>query len=817
MIYKEAVSTMYKPKESLLILGLTGRTGAGCTTVANILNKKFSELHLEYKPRNEDVASDVYKYEIVKKFMSHEDRWIPFTVIEGTCVILSFVIEYVNSKEALVEYLTNLQKNSKKDVKIANFETLKKDIGGISYIFNDSKKYSSSKLDKILNTESIEIEQIDDFYTYYVEKLPQYRNRLKSILKKYKCSVTIKHPLQDEPTQAYDLYTYLFQIFGNNIRKSGDPFNSKFDQQKFHSLAERMDKWINLIIKRNRLKNISKTRICIDAIRNSYESQYLKEKHRGYYLLSISTDESIRDMQLSNLNADERINIDLIESSDHILSEEKFYRQDINACFEVADIHIYNESNTKSSSPYSFTTLQLLKYICLMIHPGLITPTRIERCMQLAYNAKFNSGCISRQVGAVVTDQNYSTKSIGWNDIPQGQLSCNLRDFHNCYSQTHGECFSEYERKNPDFRDAISKVGDQFIKNKSDNKLEGRNYSFCFKDIYNGMTNKSNQVHTRALHAEENAFLQISKYGGSGVEDGILFSTASPCELCSKKAYQLGIREIFYIDPYPGISQTHILSFGDSLKKNRRPIMKQYYGAIGDAYIALYKPLLPYKDELQLITGLDCKKAAGINVHESNSYGALDIKYNLVEFTCEFINRHEIKATRHVKFEITGEIQIKEFERMFTWTGSSYSRTVKTDSNDDSFEVKDHGDAFSPYYYTIIFKEIKEKGSIVEYSITTYCNDESELMHPYVSHTVRNPTDILKIKAIFPSIDKKVFANKFDKLRTIDSRMEIPHVDKRSFGSNFNNTKNSKGDITVEYTIEDPAINYTYGVIWEFI
>ncbi len=48
--------------------------------------------------------------------------------------------------------------------------------------------------------------------------------------------------------------------------------------------------------------------------------------------------------------------------------------------------------------------------------------------MQLAFSAKLNSGCISRQVGAVVTDDNYSIKSVGWNSTPEGQTPCLLRN-----------------------------------------------------------------------------------------------------------------------------------------------------------------------------------------------------------------------------------------------------------------------------------------------------------------------------------------------------------------------------------------------------
>jgi dCMP deaminase len=102
------------------------------------------------------------------------------------------------------------------------------------------------------------------------------------------------------------------------------------------------------------------------------------------------------------------------------------------------------------------------------------------------------------------------------------------------------------------------------------------------------------------LHAEENAFLQLSKYGGGGINNGLLFTTASPCELCSKKAYQLGIKEIYYIDPYSSISKPHILSAGS------QPInMRLFYGAIGSAYHRLYHPMINYKDEITFLLDLN--------------------------------------------------------------------------------------------------------------------------------------------------------------------------------------------------------------------
>jgi dCMP deaminase len=132
-----------------------------------------------------------------------------------------------------------------------------------------------------------------------------------------------------------------------------------------------------------------------------------------------------------------------------------------------------------------------------------------------------------------------------------------------------------------------------------DNEMDGKPCSFCFKSAYNNFKGENNQVHTRSLHAEENAMLQISKKGGVGINKGKLFTTASPCELCAKKAYQLGIKEIYYIDPYPGISRQHVFTNN----KATDPRMYFFQGFVGRSFHKLYEPFMAYKDEINLISG----------------------------------------------------------------------------------------------------------------------------------------------------------------------------------------------------------------------
>lgn len=265
----------------------------------------------------------------------------------------------------------------------------------------------------------------------------------------------------------------------------------------------------------------------------------------------------------------------------------------------MSDIHIAH--NNEPIEHNSNLKRQLIHIISLILHPGLVQPTHEERIMQIANTAKYNSGCISRQVGAVVTDKNYSVKAIGWNTVAKGQTPCSLRSLEDLYNLNDLSAFSEYEKNDDRFRTFVKDTYKKYSCVKGN--LNGVPLAFCFKDFYIGLIQEKNQVYTRSLHAEENAFLQLAKYGSEGIEGGYLFTTASPCELCAKKAYQLGITKIFYIDIYPGISFQHIINVGD-----RKIELIQFSGIIGRAYDALYNPFFALKDEIEYTTKVNVKK-----------------------------------------------------------------------------------------------------------------------------------------------------------------------------------------------------------------
>lgn len=796
--FKEAIDMLYRSKEDLLIVGLTGRTGAGCSTAANILKQPYDKLDFQYEKRQEYDSTEVQKFHIIKHYIEQESRWCPFEVIEGSCVILSYVFESENANaETLINYLNTLEKGSENvHFKITDNIKLHEDLRGMKHCF---EAVNNRPLKDDLAWDSMGDEEFEEYYDLYIKKLPLYKNTLKKIMSKYSCFEIETGKMEDKEPVKYHLYTYFLQKMGNNIRSSGNPFISKFDASQILNFAKRLGQLVDLIICRNK-RNKKCTRICIDAIRNENESNFLKDRYRPYYLLAIGVDEGTRRKRLQELNVTEKDSIDQIEYLGNYKAERFFYQQNIARCIELADIHIYNEQVEKVHK--FFLTWQLIKYVTLMIHPGLITPTRLERCMQLAYIAKLNSGCLSRQVGAIVTDKNCSVKAVGWNDVPQGQMPCNLRNIELYSKGNHSECFSCYEMEEQKFRETIASVENEL----KDKCLGGREFPICFKDIYNGYTHERNQVYTRSLHAEENAFLQISKYGGTGIDGGKLFVTASPCELCSKKSYQLGITDIYYIDPYPGIAERHIIRFG---KGDKGPQCHLFYGAIGEAYVCLYKPLMAYKDELEMVSGINCKKIAetGILPYDTQPK-TMDIEYETIEFVMRFNSRESIESVRDVNFTVK-EGHFSKLARHLVWTGTSYDGTELLDAG---YKIKDCHDNMSPYHYIIDFGKDMMPGDKVAYKLRSKVKDETHMMHPYLAHFVKYPTKKLIIRLETP-LDQTIIENvRYKRYADKEMKYDYPECAERTIETN-----KKDGYMTYTIQIDSPNLFYSYALEWDFI
>jgi deoxycytidylate deaminase/dephospho-CoA kinase len=542
-----AIDTIYRKDDELIILGLTGRTGSGCSTVAKILCSAKNDIRHSLLEPSATTSNDARKRRIVAHHF--DTTWRPFQLIQVRSVITLLLVE--------------------------------QPIRGVR-----------KSLERMLSGETVDIKRL-------IAKLKMLKTRHDYCVQSNQAELKINFLTCELPSLCEEVrkilgesaFVKLYQEIGTNIRMSGSPVEQQFAEGKFFTLAERINLIIKQIVKANKDLHQS-TLIVIDAIRSPLEAMFFQDRHASFYLAAVSCSEEDRRRRLHRLDFSdsdvERIDAEEYDTRD--LDEASTYSvQDIKACIQRADIYISNPNENHVVSQFKYLSNQLIRFTSLMKRPGIVTPTPIERCMQLAYTAKLNSGCISRQVGAAITNSKYAVMAVGWNDVPAGQVPCVLRNREDLINGSDQAAYSEYEKGDAKFVAAFKASSLKYIPIKK----SGRNLSYCFKSEYNALTGEKNQVHTRSLHAEENAFLQLSKYGSQGIFGGVLFTTASPCELCSKKAYQLGISKIYYIDPYPGIAVRHVLMGGAN-----PPKLLLFYGAIGRAFHKLYNPILPYKDEL---------------------------------------------------------------------------------------------------------------------------------------------------------------------------------------------------------------------------
>ena len=596
----DLISNLLSERSNFILLGLTGRTGSGCTTTANLLKGESGVLQfpnaseVNYKSKPYFSGMNAKRYEIVRKYAKEYNE--NFKVIKISELISAQILNLeLDVFKKFIESVVDTELHDKLDDILEGSGFVKSQA---------SLRALSKECDYFLSGDSSLGHSLKDLdIDKWFDVINNFTSNLKTLLK----------------SDLNNNYVPIYQEAGDSIRRTK---NIVPNYRKENFLPEglfELPRMVNRLVKSYRCKDKidnKKTYIVIDTIRNPYEAKYFKDRYAAFNLVSINAPTEDRKKYLQDkykFTVDQIKDLDQRESGDFSIvkknannkcgtcqQDRKFQSgydkydelivSNVKRCIEISDIHIFNPR--KESKNNNVLKSQLAWYLSLIKHPGLITPTPLERVMQIAFTAKMNSGCISRQVGAVVTDEHYSIKSVGWNDVAKGQVPCNLRSLEDLENFSSDTTYSEYERTNEKFRKGAN---EQYLKVIGLGE-KGRNLAYCFKSIQNKIDDEKNQVHTRSLHAEENAFLQLSKYGGVGIEGGKLFTTASPCELCAKKAYQLGIKEIIFIDPYPGIAIQHIIQIGLN-----PPKLTQFRGAVGKAYHQLYEPLMPYKDELEYL------------------------------------------------------------------------------------------------------------------------------------------------------------------------------------------------------------------------
>lgn len=666
---------IYTQREDFVIVALTGITGSGCSNFADMMAMNFEQWNKHNLIRLYDEVSkiplggkqsEVFKREYQRCYLVSR-QYEPFQIIKYKDVLILYML-----KELFGKY--------HKEVTV-----IERLAAILAYKFHHShhKEINDYEVNSDFHAETIMKWGLTDGLIGKFSKVaaieqacllkekqglesPE-REEMRKMLSELFFDIEFKQFCNNlyEELKQRDYYSKNFFVhrLATAIRATGDSeriypeFKDSHDSNHVFDVVE----LINQIIKGYHLNNKKgKRRFVIDSVRNSLEILYLRERYNAFYMVAIHNDGHEMDLlreKVSHYAEGERL--ESICGKISVLSSEEnkkddfehgqFFAPDLQRCVSESELHIaYNTLESLRSEEEklkermvekdgfddpklefvtnSFYTYgeQWMKYSALISRPGLVTPTRDERCMSIAYVAKFNSGCISRQVGCTIVDRENAIQSVGWNDPPASQLPCNLRDVDGLfeakkvYEETYDkddkklyQIYSKFEladtkvyAKHNEKGDIVGSYGRGFcdcFSNDCNSSVanilsdNGLRYAYCFRSRYNTYKENKDAVNTRSLHAEENTMLRLARQGGMGLNGGTMYVTASPCILCSKKACQIGIRDIVYLDPYTDIAPDLILNCGFDI-----PHLRAFRGAIGGTFYKLYQPFIPYKDELKI-------------------------------------------------------------------------------------------------------------------------------------------------------------------------------------------------------------------------
>jgi len=232
--------------------------------------------------------------------------------------------------------------------------------------------------------------------------------------------------------------------------------------------------------------------IVVDSVRHPAEVEILRTRSRRFKLLWVDADEGLR---LERIRARGRGGDPTTAEELHSLEGRELGSQDPNAqqllaVRDMADLTVRNDG--------SIEELRRALHEILADNLFFERPSWDEYFISIARVVASRSNCVKRRVGAVIAVDRRII-STGYNGTPRGVRNCNEGGCRRCNSFAEG----------------------------------GTRLDECL-----------------CSHAEENAITQAA-YHGVSVRGGAIFTTLSPCLMCTKMIINAGLEEVAFNAGYP--------------------------------------------------------------------------------------------------------------------------------------------------------------------------------------------------------------------------------------------------------------------------
>ncbi|VUD41016.1 tRNA-specific adenosine deaminase [Thalassocella blandensis] len=292
----------------------------------------------------------------------------------------------------------------------------------------------------------------------------------------------------------------------------------------------------------------------IDQLKHQDEVALLRVVYGNlFYLVGVfSSDEQRKSNLKRGLDLSD---IEVAEIMQEDRKGENEFGQQLEKTLKLSDLFIRNTNQHVDRISKQFN-----RFIRMLHGVVGITPTSHEVAMYVAYSAGLGSACLSRQVGACITDSEGNIMATGCNDVPKaggGLYSSESAPDSRCVNQEGGICYND--RYKNLLKDKISRVIQEAVESivlstehsssvSSNDKGEISDYLASL--IKSNTELKDLLEYSRSVHAEMDAITTISRKGGGSTRGAYLYTTTYPCHHCARHIIASGIKKVFYIEPY---------------------------------------------------------------------------------------------------------------------------------------------------------------------------------------------------------------------------------------------------------------------------
>lgn len=227
--------------------------------------------------------------------------------------------------------------------------------------------------------------------------------------------------------------------------------------------------------------------------------------------------------------------------------------QRLRDAFALADVFLDSDTFDNAES-------QINRFFYALFGSNRMSPTKSEYGMYLARNASFRSLDLSRQVGAAIMTKSGEVVSLGSNEVPKaggGTYWCDDPSHLDGRDYTRGFDENEHIKRGilADLLRRMAEGGFISFKEKTDSTIDEFVSRVIASSQEKGSIIRDSLAMDilefgRVIHAEMSAITDAARLGRS-TGDASLFCTTFPCHICAKHIVAAGIRQVFFIEPYP--------------------------------------------------------------------------------------------------------------------------------------------------------------------------------------------------------------------------------------------------------------------------